>query len=62
MTHSNSSKYVTREIDTYYNNNNIVNIYVGPKDLGTPVHFISSPRPMPRKKKCPRTNKGNPDC
>ena len=35
---------------------------VRPKDLGTPTHFISSPRPMPRRKKCPRTNKGNPDC
>ena len=35
---------------------------VGPKDLGTPAHFISSPRPTPRRKKCPRTNKGNPDC
>ena len=34
---------------------------MGPKDLGTPAHFISSPRPMPRRKKCPRTNKGNPD-
>ena len=36
--------------------------FVGPKDLRTPAHFISSPRPMPRRKKCPRTNKGNPDC
>ena len=35
---------------------------MGPKDLGTPVHFISGPWPMPRKKKCPRTNKGNSDC
>ena len=35
---------------------------MGPKDLGTPAHFISNPRPMPRRKKCPRTNKGNPDC
>ena len=35
---------------------------VGPKDLGTPAHFISSPRPMLRRKKCPRTSKGNPDC
>ena len=34
---------------------------VGSKDLGTPAHFISSLRPMPRRKKCPRTNKGNPD-
>ena len=35
---------------------------MGPKDLRTPAHFISSPRPMPRRKKCPRTNKENPDC
>ena len=34
---------------------------VGPKDLGTPAHFISSSRSIPRKKKYPRTNKGNPD-
>ena len=27
---------------------------VGPKDLGTLAHFITSPRLMPRKKKCPR--------
>ena len=40
----------------------IVIVGVGPKDLGTPAYFISSPRPMPRRKKCPRTNKGNPDC
>ena len=37
-------------------------VIVGPKDLGTPAHFISSPRLMPRRKKCLRTNKGNPDC
>ena len=35
---------------------------VGPKDLGTSAHFISSSRPMPRRKKYLRTNKGNPDC
>ena len=34
---------------------------MGPKDLRTPAHFISSPRPMPRRKKCPRSNEGNPD-
>ena len=34
---------------------------VGPKNMGTLAHFISSPRPMPRRKKCPTTNKGNPD-
>ena len=39
-----------------------INVTMGPKDLGTPAHFISSPRPMPRRKKCPRTNKGNPNC
>ena len=31
-------------------------------DLGIPAHLISSPRPTLRRKKCPRTNKGNPDC
>ena len=36
-------------------------ISVGPKDLGTPTHFISSPRPIQRRKKCPRLNEGNPD-
>ena len=35
---------------------------VGPKDLGTPAHLISSPRPTPRRKKCSRTNEGNLDC
>ena len=34
---------------------------MGPKDLGTSAHLISSPRPTPRRKKCPRTNEGNPD-
>ena len=34
---------------------------VGPKDLGTPAYLISSPRPTPRRKKCPRTNEGNLD-
>ena len=32
-----------------------------PKDLGTPAHLISSPRPTPRRKKCPRMNEMNPD-
>ena len=42
---------------------NVIKIQVvGPKDLGTPAYFISRPRPMPRRKKCPRTNKGNPVC
>ena len=35
---------------------------MGSKGLETPTYFISSPRPMPRRKKCPRTNEGNPDC
>ena len=35
---------------------------MGSKDLGIPAHFISSPRPTPRRKKCPMTNKGNPNC
>ena len=35
---------------------------MGSKDLGTPTHLISSSRPTPRKKKCPRTNKENPNC
>ena len=29
--------------------------------MGTPAHLISSLRPMPRSKKCPRKNEGNPD-
>ena len=36
--------------------------YCGAKGSGTPAHFISSPRPMSRRKKCLRMNKGNPDC
>ena len=34
---------------------------VEPKELATPAHFISSPWPMPRKKKCPRMNKESLD-
>ena len=34
---------------------------VGPKELATPAYFISSPRSMPRKKKCQRMNKESPD-
>ena len=34
----------------------------GQRDLETSAHSISSPRPTPRRKKCPRTNEGNPDC
>ena len=35
---------------------------MGPKELATPSHFISSPWPMPRKKKCPRMSIEIPDC
>ena len=31
------------------------------KVLEASAHSISSPRPTPRRKKCPRTNKGNPN-
>ena len=37
-------------------------MFVGPKDLGTSAYFISGLWPMPRRKKCPRRNKENPDC
>ena len=37
-------------------------VCVGPKDWATPAHFISSPRPTPRRKKCPRMNKEGPSC
>ena len=40
----------------------IENGYCGAKDLGTPAHFISGSWPMPRRKKCLMTNKGNPNC
>ena len=33
---------------------------MGLKDLGTLTHLISSPRPTPRSKKCPRTDGENP--
>ena len=35
---------------------------MGPKDLVTPSHLISSPRPTLRKKKHLRTNKEGPSC
>ena len=35
---------------------------VGPKDLTTPINFILSPRPVPRRKIRPRTNKEGPNC
>ena len=34
---------------------------MGPKDLGTPTHLVSSLKPTPRSKKCPRTDGENPD-
>ena len=34
----------------------------GQKVLEASAHSISSPRPTPRRKKCPGTNEGNPDC
>ena len=41
--------------------NYFIKIIVGPKDLGTPTHLISSPRPTPRSKKCPRIDRENTD-
>ena len=38
----------------------LFNKRVGPKDLGTPAHLISSPRPRLRREKCPRMNKEGP--
>ena len=35
---------------------------MGPKDLATPAHFISSLRLTARRKKCPKTNKEVPNC
>ena len=35
---------------------------MGPKNLVTPAYFISSPRPMPRRKKRPRMNEEDPKC
>ena len=37
-------------------------IAVGPKNLVTPAHFILSPRPTPKRKKCPRTNEEGSNC
>ena len=34
----------------------------GQKVLEVLAHSISSPRPTPRRKKCPGTNEGNPNC
>ena len=33
---------------------------MGPNDLGTPAHLISSPRPRPRREKRLRMNKEGP--
>ena len=35
---------------------------VGLKDLVAPAYLTSGPWPTPRRKKCLRTNKENPDC
>ena len=35
---------------------------MGPKNLVTPAYFISSPRPMPRRKKRPRMNEEGSEC
>ena len=35
---------------------------VGTKNLATPAHFTSSPRLMPKRKKCLRTNKEGSNC
>ena len=43
-------------------NSRILKAIVGLKDLATPAHLISSPRPTPRKKKCPRTSIESLDC
>ena len=34
----------------------------GQKVLEVSAHSISNPRPTLRRKKCPGTNEGNPDC
>ena len=55
--------YSFREIlclQFFYNKLQVVS--VRPKNLATLPHFISGPRPMPRRKKCPRTNKEGPNC
>ena len=40
----------------------VIKVSVGTKILETPAHFISSPRPTPKRKKCPRTNKEGLNC
>ena len=53
------------------NNTHIIHTYIhtyihaymwGQKVLEDLTHSISSPRPTPRRKKCPGTNEGNPNC
>ena len=36
-------------------------MFVGPKNLTTPAHFILSPRPTPRREKWLRTNEESPN-
>ena len=36
--------------------------FCGAKEFGNPTHFISSPKPEPRRKKYPRTNEEGPNC
>ena len=50
--------YLKRPKEQY----NFVYISVGSKNSTTLAHFIQSPRPMPRRKKCPRMNKESPNC
>ena len=50
--------YLKRPKEQY----NFVYISVGSKNSATLAHFIQSPRPMPRRKKCPRMNKESPNC
>ena len=34
----------------------------GAKEFGNLAHFISNPKPTPRRKKCPRTNEEGLNC
>ena len=60
LNHVTNMVYVYINIYRSFFEFNYIYIYVGSKDLGTPTHLISSPRPTPRSKKCPRTNGENP--
>ena len=56
--------FVEKVLSIYivYQNQDIFQMnHVGPKDLKTPAHLISSPRPMPSNKKCLRTDGENLD-